>query len=242
MTDLELDDNIIKKIQQILRLVSLKKLVITSKTLLVTQSSVKPSDEISVKPDLEQPLQHADLSENKAFTEITEDNLKTPDNLHKSLQDSALPIRVLIFSTPPIVELEHMNLDNSFLIDLNSLSSSDKTDNNNKKNEAPEDGTQNNNKKIKKSDTNSWKSKSTKYWQEWHLSLKLLAKIVLKDMCKVKKITMQVQKIKDLVCEKNSYKKSSFNLLALLLNLLQSDNYAAKVCKDIKTDIKKFTI
>ncbi|KMU91941.1 hypothetical protein CIHG_09749 [Coccidioides immitis H538.4] len=57
MTDLELDNNIIKKIH----------------------------NKMSAEPDPEQPLQHADLPENKTLTEITEDDSKTPDSLHKSL-------------------------------------------------------------------------------------------------------------------------------------------------------------
>ncbi|KMU77931.1 hypothetical protein CISG_06774 [Coccidioides immitis RMSCC 3703] len=95
MTDLGLDDDIMKKVWQMLGLVPLKKLVITSKALLVMQSPVKSSDKMSAEPDPEQPLQHADPPENEALTEITEGDLKTPDSPHKSLQDSA-PVRVLI--------------------------------------------------------------------------------------------------------------------------------------------------
>ncbi|KMU92729.1 hypothetical protein CIHG_10534 [Coccidioides immitis H538.4] len=51
-----------------------------------------------------------------------------------------------------------------------------------------------------------------------------------------------VQKAKDLVHKKNSYKKSSSNLLASLSNLLQSDNYAAEICEGIKASMKKFVM
>ncbi|KMU92358.1 hypothetical protein CIHG_10154 [Coccidioides immitis H538.4] len=74
------------------------------------------------------------------------------------------------------------------------------------------------------------------------MTKKLLVKVVLKDMCTVKKIAIQIQKIKDLICKKNCYKKGSFNLLASLSNLLQSDNYAAEVCKNIKMGMKKFMV
>ncbi|EFW13367.1 conserved hypothetical protein [Coccidioides posadasii str. Silveira] len=140
--------NILNKIKNI-------KLIITSKTLLVIQSSVKPSNEMFAKSDPEQPLQHADPSENETVTEITEDNLKISDSSHKSLQDFTLFVRVLTPDTLLIIECEHINLDNLLLTDLGSLPSSDKTDNNNKKNKAPEDGTENSNKEIKKSDTSN---------------------------------------------------------------------------------------
>ncbi|QVM05964.1 hypothetical protein D8B26_000673 [Coccidioides posadasii str. Silveira] len=107
------------------------------------------------KSDPEQPLQHADPSENETVTEITEDNLKISDSSHKSLQDFTLFVRVLTPDTLLIIECEHINLDNLLLTDLGSLPSSDKTDNNNKKNKAPEDGTENSNKEIKKSDTSN---------------------------------------------------------------------------------------
>ncbi|KJF59952.1 uncharacterized protein CIMG_12631 [Coccidioides immitis RS] len=105
--------------------------------------------------DPEQPLQHADLSENETVIEITEDNLKISDSSHKSLQDFTFSVRVLTPDTLLIIEWEHINLDNLLLTDLGSLPSSDKTDNNNKKNKAPEDGTENSNKEIKKSDTSN---------------------------------------------------------------------------------------
>ncbi|KMU81883.1 hypothetical protein CISG_09351 [Coccidioides immitis RMSCC 3703] len=101
---------------------------------IIVQSPVKSSNETSDKPDSEQSLQHADPPENKTLTEITEDDLKISDSPHESLQDSASPVRVLTPSTPPTVELEHMDLDDSLLIDLDSLLSSDKTDDNDKKN------------------------------------------------------------------------------------------------------------
>ncbi|KMU92312.1 hypothetical protein CIHG_10140 [Coccidioides immitis H538.4] len=110
---------------------------------------------MSAKPDSEQPLQHADPPENEAVTEITEGDSKTPDSLYKSLQDFTPFIRVLMPGTLSTIELEYMNLDDLLLIDLGSLPSSDKTDDNDKKNKTPEDGTENSNKKIKKSDTNS---------------------------------------------------------------------------------------
>nr|KMM63777.1 hypothetical protein CPAG_00131 [Coccidioides posadasii RMSCC 3488] len=109
------------------------------------------------KSDPEQPLQHADLSENETVIEITEDNLKISDSSHKSLQDFTFSVRVLTPDTLLIIEWEHINLDNLLLTDLGSLPSSDKTDNNNKKNKAPEDGTEN--------------TKSIKYWQKWHCDL-----------------------------------------------------------------------
>ncbi|KMU73043.1 hypothetical protein CISG_09824 [Coccidioides immitis RMSCC 3703] len=107
-------------------------------------------DEISAKPDSEQPLQHADPPENEAVTEITEGDSKTPDSLYKSLQDFTPFIRVLMPGTLSTIELEYMNLDDLLLIDLGSLPSSDKIDDNDKKNKTPEDGTENSNKKIKK--------------------------------------------------------------------------------------------
>ncbi|KMU82201.1 hypothetical protein CIHG_10595, partial [Coccidioides immitis H538.4] len=81
--------------------------------------------------------------------------------VHTNLYKNSVPsVRVLTSDTSPAVECEHMNLDNLLLTDLGSLPSSDKADNNNKKNEASEDGTENSNKKIEKSDTSSQKCKT----------------------------------------------------------------------------------
>ncbi|KMU90609.1 hypothetical protein CIHG_08325 [Coccidioides immitis H538.4] len=98
----------------------------------------------------------ADIFYHKIF-EQTCSHLKYKDMTDLELDDGIMKkIHTLL-----AIKLEHMNLDNSLLTDLSSLPSSDKTDNNNRKNEAPEDGTENSNKEIKKSDTNSQKYKTS---------------------------------------------------------------------------------